>query len=525
MNKIKVLEVNNIDLPGNRFNGYDMIQDITDNNLKIKQAVIIKKSNNDKVIKMLKNKNQQIIYGIFENVERKQSIHNVFSITTPALLKLPEYKEADIIHFHMFHNTKLSLYSLIQIATEKKVVISIHDPWFLTGRCVHFYDCNKWKTGCDKCPNLKSLFPLDKDNCSQLWKLKKYVFDNIDIDLVCSSDWMMDMAKATPILSNQKHYHKIPLGIDYKKFSSVSYEESRKKIGIDEDELVLFFRAQNEFKGTPYIVEAMKLLETNKKITLLTCDNTGLVDDLKGKYKIIELGCINDADMIYAMNACDIFLMPSIGESFGMMAIEAMACGKPVIVFNNSALPSVTHAPKCGYLVKNKDAKDLMNAIKYLCENENERFRRGELAKKIVQEEYGIEEYNTNLKKLYISVMERQHKVITPTKMKVNTKNEINFKAYLNKLTLKIFKNSKKIKQLLYYDIDNLKVNKTQPIRYDDMNIHHILEEYLIKVEEIARTKRHSVRKSRRFDKIIYYLLHDRKTLKTKILQKIRKKV
>jgi len=47
MNKIKVLEVNNIDLPGNRFNGYDMIQDITDNNLKIKQAVIIKKSNND----------------------------------------------------------------------------------------------------------------------------------------------------------------------------------------------------------------------------------------------------------------------------------------------------------------------------------------------------------------------------------------------------------------------------------------------------------------------------------------------
>jgi len=57
------------------------------------------------------------------------------------------------------------------------------------------------------------------------------------------------------------------------------------------------------------------------------------------------------------------------------------------------------------------------------------------------------------------------------------------------------------------------------------MNIHHILEEYLIKVEEIARTKRHSVRKSRRFDKIIYYLLHDRKTLKTKILQKIRKKV
>lgn len=176
MKKIKILEVNNIDLPGNRFNGYDMIQEVADDKLEIKQAVIFKESDNENVIKML-NKGQLIIHDIYETVEREQSIHNVFSITAPALFNLQEYKEADIVHFHLVHNTKLSLYSLIKAANEKKVIISIHDPWFLTGRCVHFYDCNKWKTGCKKCPNLNTAFELKDDNCSILWDLKKYVFD------------------------------------------------------------------------------------------------------------------------------------------------------------------------------------------------------------------------------------------------------------------------------------------------------------------------------------------------------------
>lgn len=524
MNKIKVLEVNNIDLPGRRFNGYDMIQDIADENIDIKQAVILKESNNEKVVKILKNKNCRLIHAIFDGVEKEQSVHNVFSITTPALLALPEYEDADIVHFHMFHNTKLSIYSLVKIAHEKKVIISIHDPWFITGRCVHFYECNKWKTGCKKCPNLKNMFELNKDNCSELWNLKKYAFDNIDVDIVCSSDWMIDMAKASPILKHQKNYHKIPLGIDFKKFTTISYEDARKKLNIKDDEIVLFFRAQNEFKGTPYIVEALKMLDSNKKITLLTCDNKGLINDLKNKYKIIELGQIKDKEMICAMNACDIFLMPSVGESFGMMAIEAMACGKPVIVFDNSALPSVTHAPKCGYLVKNKDSKDLMKAIKYLTENEKDRIKRGKLAKKIVQEEYTLEEYNNKIKELYLSTMTRNRKKITLKAVKEDEENENNFKAYLNKLTIRIFGENKEIRKELHYDVNKSKLDETKAIRYDDINIQQILDEYLTKLEEVARNKKDTVKKNDKFQRIIFFLLHDRKLLKEKILNKLNKK-
>ena len=101
----------------------------------------------------------------------------------------------------MFHNTKLSIYSLIKIAEEKKVIISLHDPWFLTGRCVHFYDCLLWQKGCKKCPDLTTMFSFKEDNCQMLWKLKKYVFDNIDVDIVVPSKWMESLVKKSPILN------------------------------------------------------------------------------------------------------------------------------------------------------------------------------------------------------------------------------------------------------------------------------------------------------------------------------------
>lgn len=521
MKKIKVLEVNNYDLPGKRFNGYDMIQDIADENIDIKQAVIYKESDNKNVVKILNNQNHYITYETLESVEREQAIHNVFSITTSLLHTMKEYQEADIIHFHMFHNTKLSIYGLKKIASEKKVILSIHDPWFLTGRCVHFYECNKWQKGCQNCHNLNNMFPLLKDNCSSLWNLKKQTFADIDVDLVCSSDWMLDMVKSSPILKNQTN-HKIPLGIDYKKFSSISYKDARKKLGIEDEEIVLFFRAQNEFKGTPYIVEAMKMLNTKKKITLMTCDNEGLINDLEGKYKIIELGKLKDKEMICAMNACDIFLMPSIGESFGMMAIEAMSCAKPVIVFNNSALPSVTHAPKCGYLVNDKDSTDLMKAIKYLSENEKERLSRGKLGQKIVKEEYDINEYNSKIKDLYISVSKRKHKVPEPQKLTDND-NTNKLKAYLNKLTIRLFGNNKKITNDLLYQIDKTKLDKEQ-IKYDDINVHIILEDYMTKLEKIINTEKNIVKSNSKLRRIIFYLIHDKQALLDKFSQRFKKK-
>jgi glycosyltransferase involved in cell wall biosynthesis len=78
----------------------------------------------------------------------------------------------------------------------------------------------------------------------------------------------------------------------------------------------------------------------------------------------MELGWIeNTGTIAEALNAADLFLMPSIAEAFGLMAIESMACGTPVIVFEGTALPETINAPECGIAVPYKDSRALARAI------------------------------------------------------------------------------------------------------------------------------------------------------------------
>lgn len=459
---MKILEVTNIDLYGRRFNGFDLINDFKNNKrIDISQAVVNKLSNDKNVVTLLNNNNLIKFFNYFKNFENEVlSVHNVMSITTPALFNLEEYKKADIIHIHMLHNSNFSLYTLEKISQEKKVIYSIHDPWPLTGRCVHFYDCDLWKTGCYKCNYLYTAFPLKHDNCDVLWNYKKRVFSNPNINVVYTTEWMKKNVENSLIMSTtKKHY--IPLGIDMSLFKNT--KKSRKRFGISDDEVVLFFRAQREFKGTNYIIEAMKKIIPNMNITLLTCSEKGLLSELKDEYKIIELGQIKDSELIDAYNACDIFLMPSTGESFGYMAIEAMACSKPVIVFDNTALPSTTKAPEIGVLVKNLDSDDLAEKIGWLVNNKKERIRRGKEGRKFIEQKYGYQKYLKKIEELYINVYNSDFIDYKKIKIDDDSENINNIKNMLNIFTKKYFRRkSRMYKDLMFEDISKLTNKKIE---------------------------------------------------------------
>lgn len=516
---MKILEVNSLDLMGKRYNGYDIIEKIGGKEFEIKQAVIEKKSNNNKVVKILKKETYESIHNKFMYYEEpKESIKNILSISTPSLVNLKEYEEADIIHFHMFHNSGMSLYALRKIAKEKKVIISLHDAWFLTGRCVHFYDCNKWKNGCKKCNYLDTFFPLKEDKCHDLWELKRKVFENLDIDLVVSTTWMYNLIKESPILQNIKNIHKIYFGIDKNSFNGITYQEARKKLGIEDGKIVIFHRAQNEFKGTSYVLEALKMMEKDNRITILTCDEKSLLDDVKDKFNIIDLGKLNDEEMITAMNACDIFLMPSISESFGLMAIEAMSCSKPVIIFDNTALPSVTHAPECGYLVKNKDVKELKNAIIELVNNESERKRRGALGKKIVEDEYSNEKYYESIKKLYQEVYKKK-KNTTEEIIPQQTENSEQFKYYLNDLTVMLFGSKEKISKDLMYNVDLKDRIKNYKYTYSDLALQELLWNYENKLYKLVDKYNVTIKNNmfKKIEKLIYIIKNNPKLIFEKL--------
>ena len=478
----KILEINSVDLLGKRWNGYDYLNELNSNGFKAKQIVLDKESNDKNVITFFDNEKRVINDYVNYYEQLFLSVHSNLSLTSPALVSSKEYKKADILHFHLIHNTKLSLYSLIEICNNKKTIISIHDPWFFTGRCVHPDDCLGYLTGCKNCPHLSTAFPMKVDYCNELWKLKEMVYKSINPHIIVSSKFMYDLLKNSPLTKHFTNVHLIPLGIDLKEFNNkISKEEARKKLDIKNNQIVLFLRAQENFKGTEYAVEALKKLKIDKNITILTCGEKGYFNDLKDKYIIKDLGLIETEKLINCYRACDIFLMPSIGESFGFMAVEAMACERPVIVFDNTALPSVTNAPEIGVLVENKNSYELMKAIKNLIDNEEERITRGKLGRKYAEEHYDKDKLIKELISLYNKILNEEHNInvnIENSVQKQDIEDVKYIKYELNRITTKLLFFSEDFRNLLYKKEEIKKKPKNYILKYSNSEVQKVINEY-----------------------------------------------
>lgn len=168
-------------------------------------------------------------------------------------------------------------------------------------------------------------------------------------------------------------------------------------MGINLDSFVITFRAydqESDYKGTQYIEKALARLKTDREITLITFQSKDTCKSLRGRYKFLDLGWINDPMLVSeVLNVSDLFLMPSIAEAFGMMAVEAMACGTPVVTFEGTAVPDVIHAPQGGLAVPMGDDVALSEAVKLLMNDKQLYDILSNNGPKIVREEYSVDKY------------------------------------------------------------------------------------------------------------------------------------
>ena len=206
---------------------------------------------------------------------------------------------------------------------------------------------------------------------------------------------MEERVKSSPLL-NRFPCTRIPFGIDFDVFRPLDKHQCRQAIGIPPVANVLSFRHdyKNGFKGIEYIEEALAALEPKRDTYLISIGGYSKLEKLRKKYKIIQMGLLENSVLISTiLNASDIFLSPSIAEAFGLMPIEAMACGTPVVVFEGTALPEVIHAPEGGIAVPYRDSTALKMAVEQLLEDKalyEGYVRRG---LEIVRKEYPLRYY------------------------------------------------------------------------------------------------------------------------------------
>lgn len=341
-------------------------------------------------------------------LESALSLQSVLYLNSFRLASMPAYKEADLLHLHIIHSGYLSLWALPSITRKKPTVWTLHDPWAMTGHCIHPLDCTRWQNGCGECPRLEAPIPLRTDRTSFLFRYKRRVYGKSKLDIIVASRWMLNMVQSSPLFEDVRVHH-VPFGLDLDFFSAAAAPDARKRFGIPDNALVICFRSDtNEFKGLPHIIQVLEKISCEQPVCLLTFAIKGLMDSFADRFQLVELGWTHDDVLMRdAFVATDIFLMPSTAEAFGMMAIEAMACGKPVISFEGTSLPEITFAPEVGVSVPMGDTEALLCTLQRLIDHPEERLERGRKGRLITEKHYDAETQADKLAEIYRMVASR----------------------------------------------------------------------------------------------------------------------
>ncbi len=170
---------------------------------------------------------------------------------------------------------------------------------------------------------------------------------------------------------NDRVFH-VPNGFSPKRIRVIDVREARERLGIPKSSKVLFsLGALTPRKGFQYLIRAMPKVLREHPDTLCFIGGIGpyagelrkLVRKLGLGDKVRLLGFIPEEELSFWMSSCDLFVLPSLSESFGVVQIEAMACGKPVVATRNGGSEEIIVSEEQGLLCEPGDADDLAEKV------------------------------------------------------------------------------------------------------------------------------------------------------------------
>lgn len=202
----------------------------------------------------------------------------------------------------------------------------------------------------------------------------------------------------------------IPNGVDDKTFHpNWNKEEIKEEFGI-EGEVILYVSRMSYRKGPHVLLNAFSQI---KDATLVMAGNGELSPFLKAQAKFLGiedrirfLGYVPTKELPKIFGMADIFVLPSItAEAFGIVILEAMASGVPIIATTVGGIPEVIKESESGLLVPPSNELELKNAIEKLLNDESLRKWLGQNGRKAVEEKYSWNNVIKEIEKAYEEVL------------------------------------------------------------------------------------------------------------------------
>jgi glycosyltransferase involved in cell wall biosynthesis len=288
------------------------------------------------------------------------------------------------------------------------VVRTLHDMSFFTGGCHYDAGCGKYAARCGACPQLGS--SMEHDLSREIWQRKQSAFKRIPPDrlfLVTPTRWLANEVRRSALLRDLP-VTVVPLGLDTEIFRPVDRSFARNILGLREDAAVVLFVAEpitRSNKGFADLAQALDGLDRPSNLILLSAGSGRPPARVQKAHQ--HLGKIGDERLLSIVyNAADVFVIPSMQDNSPQTALEAIACGIPVVGYATCGIPEIVRPGLTGLLVGPKDIPALRTAIGDLLQNHDQRARLAADCRRIAVEEYALSVSAQRYVQLYQMILE-----------------------------------------------------------------------------------------------------------------------
>ncbi|MBN1161756.1 MAG: glycosyltransferase [Dehalococcoidales bacterium] len=166
----------------------------------------------------------------------------------------------------------------------------------------------------------------------------------------------------------------VPCGVNMGLFKPIDKASARVKLGLADEKIVLFVGRIDPLKGIDKLIYSMSLLKNIDKVRLMVVGG-----DENSKPELVKLkkladalnigehvdfrGLVTQEQLPYYYSSADICVVPSYYESFGLVPLESLACGTPVVATDVGDLKGIIKHGETGYILKDNSPGEIARAI------------------------------------------------------------------------------------------------------------------------------------------------------------------
>ncbi len=204
----------------------------------------------------------------------------------------------------------------------------------------------------------------------------------------------------------------VPGGVDLSLFRPVDQGEARQRLGLNGDRVLLYVGRIESLKGVELLLRTAAQVDRchHLKVLVVGADNSQGQEEMGRLRRVVQelnlettvdfVGRVDHEELPYYYSAADVCVVPSFYESFGLAALESMACGTPVVASRVGGLSSIVQHGRTGFLKSWRCPETYAHSLEMLMSSPRLRHSMGQAARRRA-EGMGWEQVAANLALLY----------------------------------------------------------------------------------------------------------------------------